>query len=137
MLSKLEIYMEKADAATLRLTEDYRIWTEFLVTAGRVYKYEFLEQAMIFAQRPDAIACAEYDLWKSVCAGMSGGVPRVSAWSAIRAVNHTSGLCSTSRTPAKRKALSTRTYGNTGANMNRLSRPPWNRGLKFQAGTAL
>ncbi len=64
MPSKLEIYMEKADAATLRLTEDYRIWTEFLVTAGRVYKYEFLEQAMIFAQRPDAIACAEYDLWK-------------------------------------------------------------------------
>ena len=64
MPSKLEIYMEKADAATLRLTKDYRIWTEFLVTAGRVYKYEFLEQAMIFAQRPDAIACAEYDLWK-------------------------------------------------------------------------
>lgn len=64
MPSKLEIYMERADAATPRLTEDYRIWTEFLVTAGRVYKYEFLEQAMIFAQRPDAIACAEYDLWK-------------------------------------------------------------------------
>ena len=39
MPSKLEIYMEKADVATLRLTEDYRIWTEFLVTAGRVYKY--------------------------------------------------------------------------------------------------
>lgn len=37
MPSKLEIYMEKADAATLRLTKDYRIWTEFLVTAGRVY----------------------------------------------------------------------------------------------------
>ena len=64
MPSKLEIYMERADAATLRLTEDYQTWTEFLVTAGRVYKYQFLEQAMIYAQRPDAIACAEYDLWK-------------------------------------------------------------------------
>ena len=59
MPSKLQTYMEKADAATLRLTEDYRTWTKFLVTAGRVYKYQFLEQAMIYAQRPDAIACAE------------------------------------------------------------------------------
>lgn len=64
MSSKLEIYMERADAATPRLTEDYRIWTEFLVTVGRVYKHEFLEQAMVFAQRPDTMACVEYDLCK-------------------------------------------------------------------------
>ena len=64
MPRKLEIYMERADAATPRLTEDYRIWTEFLVTVGRVYKHEFLEQAMVFAQRPDTMACAEYDLCK-------------------------------------------------------------------------
>ncbi len=44
MPSKLEIYMEKADAATLRLTEDYRIWTEFLVTAGRVYNERVPQQ---------------------------------------------------------------------------------------------
>ncbi len=41
MPSKLEIYMERADAATLRLTEDYRTWVNFLETAGRVYKDVF------------------------------------------------------------------------------------------------
>lgn len=34
-----------------------------LATASRLYKYPFHEQLMIFAQRPDATACAEYDLW--------------------------------------------------------------------------
>lgn len=38
-------------------------WTAFLTTASRLYKYPFHEQLMIFAQRPDATACAEYDLW--------------------------------------------------------------------------
>ncbi len=35
----------------------------FLTTASRLYKYPFHEQLMIYAQRPDATACAEYDLW--------------------------------------------------------------------------
>ena len=43
---------------------DWRDWTSFLETAGRVYKYRFQEQAMIYAQRPDAVACAGYDLWR-------------------------------------------------------------------------
>ena len=77
MSSKLEIYMERAAAATLRLTEDWQTWTKFLVTAGRIYKYRFLEQAMIYAQKPGAIACAEYNLWKKrmrryVCRGTTG-----------------------------------------------------------------
>ena len=64
MPSKLQTYMERADIAMVRLTWDDQTWTSFLVTAGRVYKYEFLEQVLIYVQRPDAIACAEYDLWK-------------------------------------------------------------------------
>ena len=64
MPSKLEVYMERAEAAILRLPEDWRTWTSFLETAGRVYKYRFQEQAMIYAQRPDAVACAGYDLWR-------------------------------------------------------------------------
>ena len=98
---------------------------------------------MIFAQRPDAIACAEYDLWKKRM--------RRYVWrglSSIRAGNYWT--CAASKHPlplpkGRKKGptlkigrmLSTRTYGNTGANMNRLSRRPWNRGLKFQAGAAL
>ncbi len=41
----------------------WKEWTAFLTTAARLYKYPFHEQMMIYAQRPDATACAEYDLW--------------------------------------------------------------------------
>ena len=40
-------------------------WTGFLTTVGRLYKYPYHEQLMIYAQRPDARACAEYDLWNN------------------------------------------------------------------------
>ena len=42
---------------------NYGSWTAFLETAARLYKYPYHEQLMIYAQRPDATACAEYDLW--------------------------------------------------------------------------
>ena len=45
------------------LTDSWQKWTAFLTTASRLYKYPFHEQLMIFAQRPDATACAEYNLW--------------------------------------------------------------------------
>ena len=45
------------------LTDSWQKWTAFLTTASRLYKYSFHEQLMIFAQRPDATACAEYNLW--------------------------------------------------------------------------
>lgn len=39
-------------------------WSEFLSTAGaKFYKYNFADQALIFAQRPDAAACASFSLW--------------------------------------------------------------------------
>lgn len=47
MPSKLEIYMGRAEAATVHLTENLRNWTGFLVTAGRVYKYRFLEHGEV------------------------------------------------------------------------------------------
>ena len=46
-----------------QLTGSWQEWAGFLTTASRLYKYPFHEQLMIYAQRPDAIACAEYDLW--------------------------------------------------------------------------
>ena len=40
-------------------------WTDYLTTASRLYKYPFADQLMIYAQRPDATACADYDVWNS------------------------------------------------------------------------
>ena len=38
-------------------------WKAFLATAARNYKYPYYDQLMIYLQRPEAIACAEYDFW--------------------------------------------------------------------------
>jgi len=46
MPSKVQAYAQMADHA-----------------AARLYKYPYHEQLMIYAQRPDATACAEYELW--------------------------------------------------------------------------
>ena len=63
MPSKLQSYTQMAESVAGGLTGSYQRWTAFLTTAARLYKYPFPEQMMIFAQRPDATACAEYDLW--------------------------------------------------------------------------
>lgn len=67
-------YMPAANVAScLQLAEDTascltysrQEWTGFLKTTARLYKYPYHEQLMIYAQRPDATACAEYDLWNN------------------------------------------------------------------------
>ena len=59
----LQAALQIADNAAQQVTGSYQTWTAFLATAGRLYKYPFPEQLMIYAQRPDATACAEYDFW--------------------------------------------------------------------------
>ena len=63
MPSKLQAYTELSQVVVTRLTSSYQEWTAFLCTAGRLYKYPFPDQMMIYAQRPNATACAEYDFW--------------------------------------------------------------------------
>ena len=63
MPSKLDFYAQMADHTAKQVTGSFGEWTAFLETAGRLYKYPFHEQLMIFAQKPDATACADYDLW--------------------------------------------------------------------------
>ena len=58
-------YLQLADDTAGRITHSHHEWTDFLKTAARLYKYPYHEQLMIYAQRPDATACAEYDLWNS------------------------------------------------------------------------
>ena len=56
-------YMKYADEVMKNLTNSVGNWTEFLTTAARLYKYPYYEQVMIYSQRPDATACAEFDVW--------------------------------------------------------------------------
>ena len=63
MANKMQFYAQMAEDAARQITGSREQWTAFLRTAARLYKYPYHEQLMIFAQRPDATACAEYDLW--------------------------------------------------------------------------
>ena len=63
MPTKAEMYAQMAEKVAKDLTGSWQEWAGFLTTAARLYKYPFHEQMMIYAQRPDATACAEYDLW--------------------------------------------------------------------------
>lgn len=63
MPTKAEMYAQMAEQVATQLMGSWQEWAGFLTTAARLYKYPFHEQMMIYAQRPDATACAEYDLW--------------------------------------------------------------------------
>lgn len=63
MASALQQYHQLADRMATQITGSYQSWTDFLTTAARLYKYPYHEQLMIYAQRPDATACADYELW--------------------------------------------------------------------------
>ena len=65
MPSKTEEYLALAQRTANGLTRYWESWTDYLTTASRLYKYPFADQLMIYAQRPDATACAEYDIWVS------------------------------------------------------------------------
>lgn len=63
MTPKMAYYSALAESAARDITSSRDQWTAFLTTSARLYKYPYSDQLMIFAQRPDATACAEYDLW--------------------------------------------------------------------------
>ena len=63
MTTKIAYYTSMAEETARQVTGSREQWTAFLSTAARLYKYPYPEQLLIFAQRPDATACAEYDLW--------------------------------------------------------------------------
>ena len=54
-----ELYFE----TTLNVGKNADNWISFLKRASFNYKYRFDEQILIYAQRPDAVACAETTIW--------------------------------------------------------------------------
>ena len=77
MANKLRLVSELAGQKAHEITQSARSWEKYLDTASRLYKYPFDEQLLIYAQRPDATACASMELWNGtmrrwVRAGSSG-----------------------------------------------------------------
>ena len=62
MATKLQLISELSKSTSKQLS-GYDNWTAFLRSAAWQYKYPFEDQLLIFAQRPDAKACADFDTW--------------------------------------------------------------------------
>ena len=65
MPNKTEEYLALACKTADSFSRQWEHWAEFLIAAARLYKYSYPDQLMIYAQRPDATACAEYDVWNN------------------------------------------------------------------------
>lgn len=63
MASKLQIVTAVFNNEVIKATENQQNWTSFLRTAANNYKYSFPDQILIFAQKPEATACAEISFW--------------------------------------------------------------------------
>ena len=65
MPDKTLTYVQLAQDTARRITGSHTAWMAYLQTAARLYKYPYHEQLLIFAQRPQATACAGYEVWKN------------------------------------------------------------------------
>ena len=65
MPNKTQECLNLAQQTAKELTRYWENWTDYLTTASRLYKYSFADQLMIYAQRPDATACASFDIWSN------------------------------------------------------------------------
>ena len=52
-----------AQETAKEIVRNRNAWMQYLTTAARLYKYPFREQILIYAQRPDATACAPIEVW--------------------------------------------------------------------------
>ena len=61
--SRTDSLVQLAQDTARRITGSHTAWMAYLQTAARLYKYPYHEQLLIFAQRPQAMACAGYEVW--------------------------------------------------------------------------
>jgi N12 class adenine-specific DNA methylase len=66
LATKLQMMNELSEATGRAIAQTPGNWTSFLNTAALNYKYSFWEQILIYAQRPDATACAEISVWNKL-----------------------------------------------------------------------
>lgn len=62
-MRKYDLISALSEETAKRVTRNDESWKKYLNTASRLYKYPFKDQLLIYAQRPDAIACASIEIW--------------------------------------------------------------------------
>lgn len=62
-MKKFEFISSLAEQTAKEVVEKEENWKKYLNTASRLYKYSFSDQLLIYAQRPDATACASIEIW--------------------------------------------------------------------------
>ena len=65
MPTKVQAYAAMANETAASITQDAESWMQFLRHSARFYKYNFNDQLLIYAQRPEATACASYEIWNN------------------------------------------------------------------------
>ena len=63
MPSKYNLTLELSAYTAKEIASEPKTYMDFLRTAANNYKYSFADQILIFAQKPDATACAEIETW--------------------------------------------------------------------------
>nr|WP_330414680.1 DUF3849 domain-containing protein [Roseburia sp. AM23-20] len=62
-MRKYKMVSALAEETSKEVVRNEENWMRYLNTASRFYKYPFKEQLLIYAQRPDATACASIEIW--------------------------------------------------------------------------
>ena len=62
-MRKYDFISALAKETAAEVVKNREEWMKYLTTAARLYKYPFREQLLIYAQRPDATACASIEIW--------------------------------------------------------------------------
>ena len=62
-MRKYDVISALSEETSKRVTRNEESWKKYLNTASRLYKYPFKDQLLIYAQRPDATACASIEIW--------------------------------------------------------------------------
>ncbi|MBD5532852.1 MAG: DUF3849 domain-containing protein [Lachnospiraceae bacterium] len=62
-MTRYQMVSALAETTAAKIAENGASFRDYLDTAARLYKYPFNEQMLIYAQRPDARACASLEIW--------------------------------------------------------------------------
>lgn len=63
MANKIQLIQDLLLESSLNVTHSVDDWLNFLNTSAFMYRYSFNDQLLIYAQKPNARACAEFDIW--------------------------------------------------------------------------
>lgn len=78
MPSKYQKIVLLAEEELHKIAESPENWMSFLDTAAKNYKYKFRDQVLIYAQKPDATACADIETWNRLGRWVNKGTKGIS-----------------------------------------------------------